>query len=172
MIRVWAVRSERFASKLIRFGLKQDASHLASGISGFVFHSSIHGVEKLAHDAFWYGKYPNTIARFVELPATLEQEKLIAEKLTPYYEQGYDWKAFAYFSWRCLLRLTLRIPLPKKGTDNAEEFLCVEALYIFLEIYSEVTGRTFALPGKELGVMSPNDCVDWISACLNVPVLH
>lgn len=171
MIRVWAVRSEQLASKLIRFGLNQDASHLALGISGAVYHSSIHGTEWLAHEAFWWGKQPKEIACFVELEATPEQEARIRDAMMAQSKQGYDWLAFAFFSWRCLLQLTLRIPLPTRGPDGIESSLCVEALYSFLEIYCAVTGGSIILPGKELSVMSPRDCVEWIGRSFNTPVL-
>ena len=168
MIHVWALKSDRLASRVIRFGLGEDASHLAIGFMDKIWHSSVNGVEVLKPTAILNYQ----ISSYVILPADEYQERRICYELTSHDPSGYDWRAFVYFSWRALLKVSLGIPIPDRGPEDEDRFLCVEALYTFLEVYSQVTGRTIELPGRMLSVMSPIECLEWLGRSFNLPVIR
>lgn len=158
MLGILAVRSDAVGSQVIRWGLREDASHLAIQVNESVFHSSVHGVAEVG------------LADFMDLYETVRG---VAVKVTDRQADGieselralcghvrYDYTALAYFAWRAALKRALDLPIPSRSLgDRRDAMLCVEALYGFFEAYAKIVGRTITLRDKAFGVMTPLECV-------------
>lgn len=115
------VRSSKLWSKIIRWGLSSDCSHFAVCFdeeakgSGIIFHSTFSGT-KLE----WFGEFKkhHTIMHAITFksPLTLpEEENLYLHMLAKYSGQKYDFYAFLFWTWRCLLHKLFKLPFPKKN---------------------------------------------------------
>lgn len=163
MIRVVAVRSKKFGSKFIAWGLGEKASHLAIQISDTVFHSELKGVHSDdvktftdAHEIVDEKILNQTYAAEVMLLGSM---RTIAAQ-----EYKYDVGAFVYFTWRAALKKFFGRPFPFVSVGDADDqFLCVELLYAFIDNYVRITGKSPAigLP-RELGIMSPQAALNYV----------
>ena len=153
-MRLLFVRSQKPASRLIRWGLDEEVSHVAVEFSsGLVIHSTFSGVTLQ-----WIDSFLSEDEIVYSLPVTPTEGEteidLMSRVMHTYWKRGYDYWAFTYFSWRVFLRKFLDIPLPEKNRFNHERsFLCTELAGVIvgqevspmitpLELYDILTGST------------------------------
>lgn len=158
MIHVLAVRSGKFGSRLIRWGIDEEASHLAIECGGWVYHSSVHGVERVDPEEFWAAY---EFVRGVRITGNDTDGDGISDLLDEVCGvRRYDYGALAYFAYRAALKKFFGRPMPTRSEwDDQDRDLCVELLYAFFEAYAKIVGKTVTLSGKAFGVMTPLACV-------------
>jgi hypothetical protein len=160
MIDVYAVKSDAPGSRFICWGLGEPASHLAIGVGEWVFHSIMEGVTRVDRKSFWDTHH---FVAQAPLMSRIDWESRIDERLRGVVGMPYDQPAFSYFAWCAFRRKFFGEPLPKKNPlDQGKEFLCVELLKTFDDVYSEVTGKKPAMaPDKAFAIMTPMDAVKY-----------
>ena len=116
------VTSNKPISRLIRWGLGSDCSHFvvcfdeqANG-SGIVFHSVMSGA---TIEWFGYFKTHYTIVHALSFKSSMslqDEESIYQGMLSQYSGQGYDQKAFWFWTIRAALKKFFGIPLPSKNS--------------------------------------------------------
>lgn len=130
-------------SWLIRKVLNEPMSHFAIAfdldLGGIVFHSNLLGTHIQYYPDFLKSA---EVIESIEVPMTLEkEEELYRAILAKYSHKKYDFKAFAYFTYRALLKRLFGIQVPDKNIwQNADSLLC--------------TG--LAEPLRDMGILNPN----------------
>lgn len=124
-------RSGAIGSKIIRWGTDSESSHFAVGFDlvgdkGVIFHSHFQGLK-----IEWAKDYLHKVHVVKELttiaPLQLHAEESIYQAVTKNYGSAYDWKGFAYFSWRVLLKKFFKRPIPKANKwGDKRAYLCTE----------------------------------------------
>lgn len=130
-MKIIATKNNSILSKLIRWGLNEEASHIAFVFDNdtWLFQSNLLGVIPRL--------YPNFIKRTktiiidsIEYKMPLEDEEIIFQGLVKNLsESEYDYGGFLYFSWRVILYKFLKIKIPainKWGKSNM--YLCNELI--------------------------------------------
>ena len=116
------VKSEKFGSRLIRWGLRSDCSHFAVCFDeekkggGIVFHSSARGAT-----LEWFGLFKqhyeiSHALSFKTKRTLLEEEEIYLGLLSKYSGEGYDYKALLFWFFRAVLWRFFRVPLPKENS--------------------------------------------------------
>lgn len=116
--------SNKALSKLIRWTFSEPVSHCGVLFDNkLVFHSALFGIDVQGIYAF---ERSNRIVNVVEIPLDLNLEETIYQRLLEHYEgKSYDFRAFAYFAWRCFLFRLFGIDFPPKNAwQRPEDFLC------------------------------------------------
>lgn len=165
MIKIAAVRRKTLGSKIIRFGLGEDASHLIVMFpatdsvlhfygSGFV----CEGIEKVLP------VYDEVASVFIGAGAL---ECAIARTMIQrLIGTEYDTHGFLYFGMMALRRKVLRLPLPKRNhAQRDERNLCTEILYCFFDVWAEVMGQSAPF-AYDLAITTPIDCVKLVKEIL------
>jgi hypothetical protein len=124
---IWT-KSASPLSVLIRWALNEPCSHVAIVFDNkLVFHSNLLGLH-----IEWFNTFKKKVDIVFEkeYSMSLEQEEAIYQKIID-KEDGkyYDFRAFAYFAWRALLRKFFKIPLPSENKwQSVSADMCVEAI--------------------------------------------
>lgn len=147
---IWT-KSSLPLSKLIRWGLKEESSHIAIVFDDkIVFQSNLFGVH-----IDWFNSFKKkcTIVYEIEQKLPLEQEEAIYQAIINKDDgKSYDYKAFAYFIWCGILKKFFNKPLPAVNKwNNVDSFICVELLSLLPEGSFPNQEK---LP-KDLSMMSP-----------------
>lgn len=124
-----AVQGKLPLSRLIRWGLKSEASHFVAGFGArTAIHSNISGVN-LEYFPYVVNKYH--IVKTAEVPLSLKDEDEVFEAmLGAGYKKPYDFKAFAYWVIAVLKNRLFGKPFPKTNAWNEEgKYLCVGMAY-------------------------------------------
>jgi hypothetical protein len=163
MIRMVGTTSNLAFSRLIRWGLGTDTTHVALIIDEFdmVYHSNIFGTHLELKRKFFK---QNKITCQVELPIAPDMEyefiKLFTNSINPW---AYDWWGLSYFAWRGLLRKLFRIPLPKRNKWQLNNcLLCVEVGYMIAWAYKAVTGKKIIGDKVDLSMTAPKDLINLV----------
>lgn len=154
------VKSPKIGSRILRWGLGEDVSHVVIEFDGKYhqfFHSYGKGLQALTPKEYDSHKY--TIVHSLELYSTHVEE---CDMQDMFYDRHrgirYDWPAFAYFTWRAVLRKFFDIPLPKENRWARQDMnLCTEALYLAADVFAEVTGFSLVPEGVDLAMITPED---------------
>ena len=126
---VW-VRSNKLFSKLIMWVLEEPVSHMAIVFDNkIVFHADLMGV-RLA----WYPTFLKThqVVEEIDFDLSLQDEEEVYQSIiTANDGKPYDYGAFAYFTYRGLLRKCFGTPLPEKNPWGSEDrYLCDEMVEV------------------------------------------
>lgn len=117
-------RSHLPVSQFIRWGLKEDVSHVVYVFDDkIVFHCNFSGCH-----IEWYNTYKEKIEIVdeVEIKFSLEVEEEIYQSIIDKNDgRGYDFKAFAYFGYRAALHRFFGRPMPLTSKwGNKRRFIC------------------------------------------------
>jgi hypothetical protein len=163
-MRIIAVKSNAIGSRFIRWGIGEDASHLAIAFNDNTFlHSYLNGVELLTLPEFEKHKYIETDSVLL----TVSDEKLFKEKMIrKLVKADYDYGAFIYFGYRAALKKLFRVKMPQTGFDDRDRFICTEVIYALAETYSELT-KDFALFWSgSLSITTPLGAVQYLKGVI------
>ena len=125
-MKILCVKSNLPLSILIRWGLKEDCSHLVAEFDNrLAIHSNLLGVHLQ-----WapHLREHCTVVHEFEFKLTLEQEEEVYLALINLTEgKPYDFGAFAYFGWRAILWRIFGLAIPKRNRwGKKDHFLCTE----------------------------------------------
>lgn len=130
---IWT-RNSLPLSKLIRWGLKEQSSHVAIVFDNkIVFHSNLMGVGIQWYNTF---KKQHEVVYEIDYKMSLVDEETIYQSIINQFDgYRYDYRAFVYFVWRGVLKRFLNKPLPKINPfDNENSFMCIELLKVLPKI--------------------------------------
>lgn len=160
---VWT-KSNMILSTLIRWGLDVDCSHFILVFEtpggGLCFESNLLGT----HPKFWRNDEKTlTVVHQLKLDLPIEVEDRVWDVVVDKYDgKAYDFGAFAYFSWRAVLKKVLKIPMPAKNKwANSGAYLCDEVYMALVD--------AGALPDLDIdtAISSPHDVYVKLSSHLN-----
>jgi hypothetical protein len=152
-MKILFVKSNKFGSRLIRWGLGEDCSHVAVWFESLkkALHSYGAGITELSEEDFFK---INTIVH--QIPVSIPSEEIFYYAFKAATAKiPYDYSALCYFAYRGCLKKFFNVPFPKENAlDKRSKFLCTEAIYAFLDIYSLETHHTI-LVNSVLSITSP-----------------
>jgi hypothetical protein len=159
MIKIAAVKKNALGSRLIRWGLGEDASHLILHFTqaDMVMHFYGGGVhfESLAKVYDEHG-YLDSAAIMIGVQNECEFVKRMIKYLVGV---KYDVHGFAYFTWAAIKRKLFGIELPRCNAYQRDYAnICTEILYAFFDVYAETQGISYPI-AKDFGMATPIDCV-------------
>ena len=138
-------RNDNLSSKIVRFVVGEDVSHVALQIGPFVVHSDLFGI-KVEHGVHYLQK--NQVVRKLIFKNTV----CIDDIVNKHWDKKYDFKGMLYLGWRAMLKKIFRIPFPdtnRFGKDNA--YMCTEVLeFVRYDRIAE------ALEGVNLDTVTPH----------------
>lgn len=152
------VKSDKIGSRLLRWGLDEDVSHVIIEFNG-KYHQYFHAygmrLQPLSDKEFAAIGYE--VVYKIELYLPYEEE-CVAQDM--YYKdskyQLYDYPSFVYFGWRAALKKFFDTPYPIRNSANErDKTLCTEALYLAAEIYADITGHIILPTGMDLAITTP-----------------
>lgn len=111
-------------SKLIRWGFNEPTSHVAIMFDNkLVFQSNLLGV---GLEGIYRFQAAAEIVFTIDVPMNLKSEEQIYQNLLSQYDgKSYDFKAFAYFGYRVILKKLFGKPMPDKNSwQRPDAFLC------------------------------------------------
>jgi hypothetical protein len=128
-VKILFVKSNLLGSKIIRWGLNEESSHVAIQFNSLIVHSSVFGVSLVWNKSFYkHYKVVNELDYSDRLDLR-EEDKVFCGIMDNYDESRYDYSALIYFIFRGLLKKLFKIPFPNKNPLNeANSFLCTELI--------------------------------------------
>lgn len=161
---IWWTKSKLPLSKAITWALDEDSSHVVFVFDRkFAVHSNLIGV-----NLAWAStvKKKCEIVHKMEFNLSLEHEEAIYRSLMDNFDHvPYDFKAFAYFAYRALLRKFFKIAIPVRSPFDGKGFLCLEiAKYIPWE---KINPKLIALKHLDFSITSPSKLYKYMVKSLN-----
>lgn len=156
-MKLLAVRADKIGSKIIQWGTKEPASHLAVSVfdAPTVFHSYGTGIVRIPENQFFQ---IYEVVDEVNLPLSMRQEKdaHIYMREVSGTTNSYDYPALAYFAFRATLHkfFGTRYPLVNRW-QTTEGYICTEVAYPVAEIYAELTGKMILPDDRDLAMVTP-----------------
>ena len=154
------VKSDKIGSKIIRWGLGEDVSHVIVEFDG-KYHQYFHsyGMRLQPLSPKEYAAIGYEVVHKIELYLPYEEE-CVAQDM--YYKdskyQLYDYPSFVYFGWRAALKKFFDVPFPKRNSANErDKTLCTEALYLAADIFADITGYVILPTDMDLAITTPKD---------------
>lgn len=156
-MKLLAVKADMIGSKIIRWGLREPASHLAVQFSttNETFHSYATGIHNETKAVF-NAKYE--IVGTLDLPLSEYKETLALRlfKDSIPAHNSYDYGAMFYFAYRAALFRVFQTPFPRLNSWQQDEgFLCTEAIYLAATVYAQQTGIMILPDDKDYAMVSP-----------------
>ena len=149
---IWT-RSKLPLSVLIRWFLNSDCSHFAivfkSRDGGLMFESNLLGT----HPKFFKTALKHmTVVHEIELDMTDDEENAAWDMIVDQVDGlGYNYRGFAYFTYRAFLKKLFRIPLPPSNPwSQSGTYLCEQVL-------ASVAGPLHISISADLSMLSPED---------------
>lgn len=134
MIKILFTRRASFGSRLIRWALKEDCSHVAVAFDcddkgrGIVFHSSVKGVELKP----WYDfrKHYEVVHDYEITHISLgAEENVYLSIVERMLDKPYDWKAVIFWSIAVIKARLFGVAIPKKNHWQSNgAYMCTEVL--------------------------------------------
>lgn len=129
-MKLLGTRNQGWGSRFMCWGLGEPISHVAiESKDGFVVHAHLLGGLRID----WYTDFraKNKVVYELENPAL--GRETFAQLMVKHAGSGYDYWAFAYFTWRAILRKFFGRPLPRNNRwARRHAFLCTEWLTVLL----------------------------------------
>lgn len=133
-------------SKLIRWGLKEDCSHVGIVFdSGLIFHSNLLGAHLQWFEDF---KRHNEIVHELEYKIDEFSEEVLFNDIVAKYDgKTYDFSSFLYFIYRGALWKFFNKPFPSINPYNKKnQFLCTEMVLLLQDsVLPELKGADLSL---------------------------
>lgn len=145
-------------SVLVRWGLEEPVGHVALVLSDDQAEES---TSQGVHLSSWkYLQERENVVSLLEPNWALDPEKEneVRKRFNEKCPIGsmYDYLAFIYFAWRCILKKLLDKPFPKSNLlAEGGVFLCVEAAWAAAESYEEVYGLQLLDHSFDSAMVSP-----------------
>jgi hypothetical protein len=162
-LKILWVKSNLIGSRLIRWGLGIDCSHVALWFEDvrLIYHSYGKGMHEVDPTEFFK---INTTVHSIDL--TCDEFAIYSEFSAAVVDIEYDYSALAYLAWRGSLKKFLGVPFPQKNLlQHDSKYLCTEALYAFFEIYAKHTGEVILLQ-SQLAINSPCEVYRYLKTVL------
>lgn len=110
------VKSNKWGSRFIRWGLGSDCSHFAVSFDDMIVFHSVSGGAELEWLGLFKRNYTIVHALKFKAPMPLQDEESIYQgMLAEYSGEGYDFKALLFWLWRGTLLKFFGVPLPPKN---------------------------------------------------------
>lgn len=122
-------KSNKWGSRLIRWGLREPVSHVAVQIGEWVYHSSVAGVDRISSDEFM-ASYEVMLQ--VDLNTKISPVESLWQR---YKDKAYDYRSILYLAWRVLLQRCIGTPIPATNPWNDKhKYLCTEFAEIIIGV--------------------------------------
>jgi hypothetical protein len=161
-IRIMAVAGTTAGSKIIRWGVGEEASHLAVEFPrGEVIHSTLGGTRKMSAVEF-HEHY--RVVKECSFPDGKDVAMVQALMWAGLQDRAYDRPAFVFFAWRAFMRKFFSVPFPKRNYwESKDLYLCVEVILRLGDAQKTVDGAACFDSNQAWGMMTPEECVNLLS---------